>query len=371
MRRLLLLLLATLGLGCGDQSGKGIEVTLPVSVLGAESRVLRAQLARFAKEHPEIRVIQRDTPDAADQRHQLYVQWLNAGASDPDILQLDAIWTPEFAAAGWILPLERFTPDTPAFFPATIEANRWAGHLYALPWFVDVGMLYWRTDLMDEPPATFDELRAGARLGPREPKVRLRPGVAGRPLRGTGYRLSRVSGRATAARIMEGGTGGGGVAGRRCGRSELMRTRSIRAGIVPRAVLTWHEEETRFAFQNGETAFMRNWPYAYGADGGQRRSRRSREASPSRRCRPPPAAAPRLRWAARSSRSTPKASIPRRPGRSSSTSPARSRCSSAPQAVGQFPTRSGAVRRPAPGAGASIPPARRAARSSSAPFPAR
>jgi len=34
-----------------------------------------------------------------------------------------------------------------------------------------------------------------------------------------------------------------------------------RDGIVPSAVLTWHEEETRFAFQNGESAYMRNWPY--------------------------------------------------------------------------------------------------------------
>ncbi len=160
LRRSLLGALVVLCLGCGDKSEDGIQVTLPVSVLGGEARVLRTQLARFAKEHPEIRVVQRETPDAADQRHQLYVQWLNAGASDPDILQLDAIWTPEFAAAGWILPLEQFAPDTAAFFPAAIAANRWRDTLYALPWFLDVGMLYWRTDLMDSPPATFDQLRA-------------------------------------------------------------------------------------------------------------------------------------------------------------------------------------------------------------------
>ena len=42
-----------------------------------------------------------------------------------------------------------------------------------------------------------------------------------------------------------------------------MRDEIYRTGIVPQAALTWHEEESRFAFQNGETAFMRNWPYAY------------------------------------------------------------------------------------------------------------
>ena len=42
-----------------------------------------------------------------------------------------------------------------------------------------------------------------------------------------------------------------------------MQDEIYRDGIVPTTALTWHEEETRFAFQNGEAAFMRNWPYAY------------------------------------------------------------------------------------------------------------
>jgi multiple sugar transport system substrate-binding protein len=34
-------------------------------------------------------------------------------------------------------------------------------------------------------------------------------------------------------------------------------------GFVPPSVLAWQEEQTRFAFQNGEAVFMRNWPYAW------------------------------------------------------------------------------------------------------------
>jgi ABC-type glycerol-3-phosphate transport system substrate-binding protein len=252
-----------LQVACSSAPKSGpIEVTLPISALGAEADVLRGQLRRFMAEHPDIRVIQRETPDAADQKHQLYVQWLNAGASDPDILQLDVIWTPEFAAAGWILPLDRFAPEAGAFFPATLVANRWRDSLYAIPWFVDVGMLYWRTDLSPNPPATFDDLIRDARRAREQRGVRY----------GLVWQGARYEGLVTTFLEYLGGYGGkildGGtvVVASDAGRRALGEMLDELYGntVVPPAVLTWHEEETRFAFQNGEAAFMRNWPYAYG-----------------------------------------------------------------------------------------------------------
>jgi multiple sugar transport system substrate-binding protein len=230
-------------------------------VLGAEGQILRRQLERFDRETPDVRVKMRPTPDAADLRHQLYVQWLNARATDPDILQVDAIWTPEFAAAGWILPLDPFAPDTAAFFPVTIEANRWQGDLFALPWFVDVGMLYWRTDLLDRPPATWEQLERDVR----------RATADGSPRYGLVWQGARYEGLVTVFLEYLGGFGGRILDGGRVTVSQppgvlaltTMRDQ-IRRGVVPARVLTWHEEEPRFAFQNCEAAVMRNWPYAVG-----------------------------------------------------------------------------------------------------------
>jgi multiple sugar transport system substrate-binding protein len=248
-------------LGCGSKPPGGpTTVTVSGSVLGAEGQIVRRQLERFDRENPDIRVEMRPTPDAADLRHQLYVQWLNARATDPDLLQVDAIWTPEFAAAGWILPLDRFAPDTAAFFPVTIEANRWQGGLFALPWFVDVGMLYWRTDLFRKAPETWDELEREARLAIAD----------GSPRYGLVWQGARYEGLVTVFLEYLGGFGGRILDRGRVTVHErpgvlaltTMRDEIHRLGVVPTRVLTWHEEEPRFAFQNGEAALMRNWPYA-------------------------------------------------------------------------------------------------------------
>jgi multiple sugar transport system substrate-binding protein len=237
-------------------------LTFSGSVVGREGEVIRRQVGRFQQTYPAGAVEVRPTPDASDQRRQLYVQWLNARAGDPDVLQLDVVWTPEFAAAGWIASLDRFQPAVDQYFAAAIAAQRWNESLYALPWFVDVGMLYWRTDLVPHPPRDFDELTVLARRARKEHAVPF----------GLVWQGARYEGLVTVFVEYLGAFGGAILdqAGRVVVDSEAavkaltsMRDAIHRDGVVPAPVLTWQEEQTRFAFQNGQAVFMRNWPYAY------------------------------------------------------------------------------------------------------------
>jgi ABC-type glycerol-3-phosphate transport system substrate-binding protein len=237
-------------------------LTISGSMLGQEGEVLRRQLERFQAEHPGLAVELRPTPDAADLRHQLYVQWLNARVSEPDVLQLDVVWTAEFAAAGWIAALDGYHPPADAMFPATVAAHRWNGALFALPWFVDVGMLYWRTDLVPAAPRDLDEL---VRMAGDARTARDR-------LFGFVWQGARYEG--LVVNFLEHLGAFGGVIMDEDGRVRVdedpavaaltfMRDAIHRDAIVPTAVLTWQEEQARFAFQNGQAVFMRNWPYAY------------------------------------------------------------------------------------------------------------
>ncbi|HVR44108.1 MAG TPA: ABC transporter substrate-binding protein [Thermoanaerobaculia bacterium] len=259
--RLAALSLALLLASCSSPDD-AIRITISASAVGREGEVLERQLRRFEQLHPGMRVLVQRTPDDATQRHQLYVQWLNARLGSPDVLQIDVVWTPELAAAGWLLPLDRFAPDEADMFDASLAANRWRGSLFAVPWFLDAGMLYWRSDLMPSPPSTLGELERLARAAR----------ASGEARHGIVWQGARYEGLITV--FLEILTAHGGTIldedGRPALDSEAARRaleflRSlIESGVTPREVLTWQEEQTRFAFQNGTSAMMRNWPYAVG-----------------------------------------------------------------------------------------------------------
>jgi multiple sugar transport system substrate-binding protein len=133
---------------------------------------------------------------------------------------------------------------------------------YAVPWYVDVGVLFYRTDLVPREPRTYAELQEFARAAMAKDPT----------LQGYVWQGARYEGLITTFVEYLGAFGAeimndeGEVvvdAPRAIEALTFMRDEITTSRIAPSEVLTWHEEETRFAFQNGNAVFMRNWPYAY------------------------------------------------------------------------------------------------------------
>jgi len=211
-----------------------------------------ALLDEFRRTHPDITLITRTAPSASDALHQYLLTTLEGGG-DLDVVVVDTIWVAEFARAGWIAELP-VSPDEirRELVTAAAESVIVDGRVWALPWWIDVGVLYTRTDVAD-PPRTFDELMIAARRG--SPGGYLFQGRQYEGLVCNVYETIWGFGGASDAHL---------VLNTREARAALSFLAAlVREGVSPRAVTSAGEEECRRTFQSGRAALMRNWPYAW------------------------------------------------------------------------------------------------------------
>jgi multiple sugar transport system substrate-binding protein len=228
---------------------------------GTTSREQRRQaVQQWNKAHPGQQVVAVDLPSAADHQRADLIARLQAGRDDYDVLGLDVVWTAEFARGGYILPLDSVSDQLGIgrFLPAALETVRFEGKLWGMPLFSNAGLRYYRTDLVAEPPNTWAELAEQAAAAKR-------PAVAG-------YvgQLARYEGlTVNLAEVIWGNGGGLLKADNLTLDTEATATGlaflagGLRDGWIPRDALTYDEELSRLAFQDGKAVFMRNWPYAY------------------------------------------------------------------------------------------------------------
>ena len=139
-----------------------------------------ALLTEFEARHPGVRVKAEALPWNSDEQRQFLVINLEGGNPGFDVMMLDCIWVPEFARAGWLLDLTAaLAPgEMDAHFPSAVAAGRYRGRDWALPWFMNVGLLYYRADLLSKyglrVPETQAELVAAirrVRAGERDPRL--------------------------------------------------------------------------------------------------------------------------------------------------------------------------------------------------------
>ncbi|OMB89988.1 extracellular solute-binding protein [Mycobacterium colombiense] len=81
-----------------------------------------------------------------------------------DVMSLDVVWTAEFGEAGWALPLSddpegRAEADaTVDTLPGPLSTARWQGKLYGAPVTTNTELLWYRPDLVTQPPRTWDAM---------------------------------------------------------------------------------------------------------------------------------------------------------------------------------------------------------------------
>jgi multiple sugar transport system substrate-binding protein len=257
------------GAGCrnGD-AARGGGVTLRMLVPANERPFWLPLAATFAEANPGVSLDLQEGPVPTDLRESLTTNALLSGDGAYDLVYLDVTWTSKLAAAGWLLPLdaEIGEEERAAFLPQALGAGFFRGRLYRIPFRTDVGLLYYRADLLEEagiaPPRTFAQLEAAAR------RLQSPPGRWGFLWQGAQYE-------GLVCFFLEVLHGHGGswidpetlAVGLESPEAEAALSFLVRArgpgGISPPGVAAYKEEETRHLFQGGRAVFLRNWPYVW------------------------------------------------------------------------------------------------------------
>ncbi len=215
-------------------------------------------------------------PTYTDQRRQELIISLEAKQPNPDMFLMDVVWINQFIKSHWLEPLDNYITknnfDTNIFFPKVLNSvDRYKNELYALPVFLDVGLLYYRKDLLnrygfDSPPQTWNEL-INQSLKIQKAERKHNQNFYGFVWQGAQYEglvcdfLEFIA------------SNGGSIL--KDGKLNLDTPKNERAlqmmvdlihryKISPVNTYTeMKEEEVRRAFQRGDALFERNWTYAW------------------------------------------------------------------------------------------------------------
>ena len=224
------------------------------------SNVVRPLIEKWNAAHPEETVTFKEQTDQADQQHDDLVQNYQAKNPDYDVASVDVVWTAEFAARGWLQPLEGdMAIETEGMLEPTIEAGSYQGKLYAAPVSSDGGILYYRKDLVPTPPTTWDEMMGMCSIA-KENNIGCYAGQF-KQYEGLTVNASEAINSAGGSVLNDEGKPNLNTPEAAEGLGNLVE--AFKNGNIPAEAITYQEEESRRAFQDGNLLFLRNWPYVY------------------------------------------------------------------------------------------------------------
>jgi len=216
---------------------------------------------QFNKSQSKYKVEWVQMTNDSGQMHDQMLTSLSAKSSEYDVLSLDVVWAGEFASAGYLNAIDRDIMaaklDRNLYNAGSMAAGKYMGKQYTLPLFPDLGLLYFRSDIVSKEDAaklvsgkyTYNDLAAMAKK--YKGKGGTTDGYVGqfRQYEGLTCNFTEFTGGKTDAKSVKEGL-------------ETMKM-FMTSTFVPKNILNYNEAETHNSFINGKSVFARNWPYQY------------------------------------------------------------------------------------------------------------
>jgi trehalose/maltose transport system substrate-binding protein len=268
--RLVVFVFALVAASCGPSSRsepkKSGSITALIWTSGPSRTIDRELVSEFTRE-TGVTVELVPAPESNLQR---LSDELKSAPNGLDVIAFDLAWNSQLGSQ--LIDLrdalrDRLDDELPGTVDSVVVGNRVTG----APFFVDYGLLYYRTDLLRKygfkhPPATWDELETQARTIQRGERAGGHQNFWGYVWQGDAY-----EGLTCNALEWQYSHGGGNLisAG---GTPHTANEKAVGAfaqaarwigTISPPGVLAYMEEDSRDVWQSGNAAFLRNWAYVY------------------------------------------------------------------------------------------------------------
>jgi trehalose/maltose transport system substrate-binding protein len=257
--------------GCHSKPGDDARQPVTITFIGwgpatlSELTADRVVLSQFTQK-TGIQVKYIVGPESMTDRLQLYLDALERKSSTPDVLYTDVVWPGVLAE--FVVDLKPYTDDeAKLLMPAAVQNNTVDGRLVAMPFNVEVGLLYYRTDLLAKygfkrPPETWDELGQMARRIQAGERAEGRKDFWGYVWQGAPY-----EGLTCNALEWQASSGGGKII-EDDGTISVNNPQTVKAikmakgwvgTISPPSVLAFKEADVRNIWDSGNAAFRRDW----------------------------------------------------------------------------------------------------------------
>jgi multiple sugar transport system substrate-binding protein len=207
-------------------------------------------------------IVYNKLPTDADGQRQQLVRRLAAHDSSMDILALDVTWEAETAQAGWILPWTGAAKaaaqrDT---LPTMLQTATWSGRLYAVPYNTNTQLLWYRSDLVPRPPATWDQMISDAEQLAREGKPHLIE-IQGAQYEGATVWFNSLVASAGGSILNASSTAPS--LGAPALKALQIMSRLAKSPAADPSLSVQQEDQNRLAMEGGTAAFELNYPFVY------------------------------------------------------------------------------------------------------------